>query len=160
MNKQDKKGFFILSFVLYILLFTLLTSLAWRWSFIVIRWMQEHNRSLQKNAQQELFVHLLMYDIYHAPYKNEAWITRSNQELFWKKEDMSIEWKIVGNQTIRKKRIYHAQSKKWKTITKTIFTYKNLLFFEVQESKGKIYGIRVRFQALPSLFIAVRDYYA
>lgn len=113
---RNVKGFSLLLFLLYLLLFTTITFL---FCHVIVSFIIPSFASMRK-CQSIIALHvasdLFVRDI-HAIKSNQDWKKITSQELIWHTNQNDIGWCFMGNQLIRHMGIY---DKQWKQKTTSI----------------------------------------
>jgi len=110
---NKKKGFLLLSFLLYLLLFTLLTALCFNWvltSFTTYTLRVQRNRAvINTYIAHDLFIR----DVHMAPLDTKKWKKISSSEIIWHYNNYDIGWCYKNTKLIRSEGHYNKRSDTW-----------------------------------------------
>ena len=127
-----KKGFLLLSFLLYLLLYILLTTLCFDW---VLASFTTYTLRARRNAVviNAYTAHgLFIRDIHMAPLDVKEWKKISSSEVIWHYNNQDIGWCHKDKKLIRSEGHYNKQSDTWhKKINSIAAQHINTLTFAV-----------------------------
>ncbi len=133
-NYRNKRGFLLLSFLVYLLLFTLLVSLCFDWALTLFT---TYTMRAQRNVviinayiAQDLFIR----DIHMAPLDEQEWKKITTSEIIWSTHNWDIGWCYKNKKLIRNEGHYNKQMQKWDKKTASIAAqHINALIFTVNK---------------------------
>jgi len=129
-----KRGFLLLSFLLYLLLFTLLATLCFDW---VLTSFTTYTLRARRNAviiNAHTALDLFIRDVHMAPLDVKEWKKISSSEIIWHHNNQDIGWCHKNKKLIRSEGHYSKQSDTWhKKINSIAVQHINTLIFIVKE---------------------------
>jgi len=133
-NVDKKEGFLLLSFLLYLLLFTLLTTLCFDWALasFTTYTLRARRNAIVINAYiaNDLFIR----DVHMAPLDIKEWKKISPSEIIWHYNNQDIGWCYKDKKLIRSEGHYNKQLGTWyKRINSIAAQHINTLTFTVKK---------------------------
>ena len=130
----NKKGFLLLSFLLYLLLFTLLTGLCFNWALTSFTTYTLRARRSMAVTNAYIAHDLFIRDIYMAPLNIKEWKKISSSEIIWHYNNQDIGWCHKNKKLIRSEGYYNKQTDRWhKKINSIAAQHINSLIFTVKK---------------------------
>ncbi len=131
---DKKKGFLLLSFLLYLLLFTLLTLLCFNWALTSFTTYTLRTRRSMAVTNAYIAHDLFIRDIHMAPLDIKEWKKISSSEIIWHYNNQDIGWCHKNKKLIRSEGYYNKQANRWhKKINSIAAQYINTLTFVVNK---------------------------
>ena len=129
-----KKGFLLLSFLLYLLLFTLLTLLCFDWALTSFTTYTLRTRRSMAVTNAYIAHDLFIRDIHMAPLDIKEWKKISSSEIIWHYNNQDIGWCHKNKKLIRSEGYYNKQADRWhKKINSIAAQHINTLTFTVNK---------------------------
>ncbi len=129
-----KKGFLLLSFLLYLLLFTLLTLLCFDWALTSFIAYTSRTRRSMAVTNAYIAHDLFIRDIHMAPLDIKEWKKISSSEIIWHYNNQDIGWCHKNKKLIRSEGYYNKQADRWhKKINSIAAQHINTLTFTVNK---------------------------
>ncbi len=133
-KSRNKMGFLLLSFLVYLLLFTLLVTLCFNWT---LRLFTTYTIRAKRNiiiinayTAQDLFIR----DLHMAPLNEQKWKKITASEIIWSMHNRDIGWCYKNKKLIRNEGHYNKQTEKWNKKTASIAAqHINVLTFTVNK---------------------------
>ena len=130
----EKKGFLLLSFLLYQLLFTLLTLLCFDWALTSFTTYTLRARRSTIVISAYIAHDLFVRDIRMAPLDMKKWKKISSSEIIWYHNNRDIGWCYKNKKLIRSEGHYNKQLDRWhKKINSIAAQHINTLIFTVNK---------------------------
>jgi len=131
---SKKRGFLLLSFLLYLLLFTLLTTLCFDWALTSFTTYTLRARRNMIVVDAYIAHDLFARDVHMAPLDIKEWKKISSSEIIWHYNNQDIGWCYKDKKLIRSEGHYNKQSNTWhKKINSIAAQHINTLTFTVNK---------------------------
>ena len=137
-----KTGFSLLSFLLYLLLFTILTTISFHW--VITSCIKSMATSRINNSVINAYMayDIFMRDARMAPAQEYAWKKITPTGLIWHTKDHDIGWFFEHNMLIRIEGQYNKQKQIWRKKTRSIAAqHITSVIFDVEKSGNEIINI-------------------
>ncbi|HEB41920.1 MAG TPA: hypothetical protein ENI08_02795 [Candidatus Dependentiae bacterium] len=133
-NSKNKMGFLLLSFLVYLLLFTLLVTLCFDWTLTLFTTYTTRAKRnmviINAYTAQDLFIR----DLHMAPLDEQEWKKVTASEIIWSTHNRDIGWCYKNKKLIRNEGHYNKQMQKWNKKTASIAAqHINTLTFTVNK---------------------------
>ena len=129
-----KEGFLLLSFLLYLLLFTLLTTLCFDWALTSFTTYTLHAQRNMVVVNAYIAHDLFIRDVHMAPLDVKEWKKISSSEIIWHCNNQDIGWCHKNKKLIRSEGHYNKQADRWhKKINSIAAQHINTLTFTVKK---------------------------
>ncbi len=140
---QNSTGFTLITFSLYVSLFSLLSMLCFQWATRIMLNSKTMNYNTHTTTNIFMAYDVLMRDIHCAPQNIKWWKKITSTELIWKTEKSDIGWSFDGNTIKRSEGIYNAQRNTWKKRTTSIVArnISTLTFLLRKQSKKNVSAV-------------------
>jgi len=133
-NSNKSEGFSLLSFLVYLLLFTFLVTLCFDWALISFTTYTARAQRNMAIITSYTACGLFIRDLQLAPPNEQEWKKISTTEIVWHANDQDIGWHYKDKKLIRNEGHYNKKTDRWhKKTTSTAAQHINSLTFAVKK---------------------------